>query len=191
MVNKFRENHPKRTCTKTYAKYSNYKLYLAEDFYHKCGYTDCSDFWFGGTNSFHIDHFIPWKNYPDRPELKTNYQNLVYCCSYVNILKSNDETAYIDPCNVDFNEHFARDISGNIIPVDQSASAKYMYKKLKLYLRRYQIVWMLDKIHSKMGRLKMAIENPKNTVIKDDLLKLNGELAMLMTEYIDYLKANQ
>lgn len=191
MANNFRENPPNRTFLKTYAKYGSYKPYLAKDFLNRCGYTDCPDFWFGGVNNFHIDHFIPWKNYPANPNLKTDYQNLVYCCSYVNILKSNDETSYIDPCNVDFNQHFTRDNLGNIQPLPLSIEANYMYKKLKLYMRRYQIIWTLENIFNKMSNLKKAIEKTKDSELKSDLLQANGELGMIMVEYLEYLKSNQ
>ena len=191
MANKFRENHPKRTFTKVYQQYVSYKPYLATDFFNRCGYTDCSDFWFGGVNNFHIDHFVPWKNYPANPKLKIDYQNLVYCCSYVNILKSNDETDYIDPCNVDFNNHFNWDVSGNIEPVATSTSANYMYKKLKLFMRRYQIIWMLDSILERMKKLESAIKNPNNLAVKTELQVLHSDLSMEMTSYIDYLKKNQ
>lgn len=191
MANKFREKHPQRTCVKVYENYGSYKSYLASDFFNRCGYTDCSDFWFGGTGNFHIDHFTPWKNYPKNPKLKNDYQNLVYCCSYVNILKSNDETNYIDPCNVDFNIHFTRDDSGNIFPVAESKAACYMYKRLKLFMRRYQIIWMLDTILAKMKKLENAIKNPDNVQIKADLKGLHSDLSIEMTNYIDYLRKNQ
>ena len=191
MTNKFRENHPKRTCTKTYSTYGAFKPHLAIDFLNRCGYTDCSDFWFGGPNNFHIDHFVPWKNYPAMPNLKTDYQNLVYCCSYVNILKSNDETDYIDPCNVDFNNHFTRDNIGNIFPVATSTAAVYMHKRLKLYLRRYQIIWMLDNILARMKKLNEAIKNPKNQNIKTNLQVLHSDLSAELTTYLDYLRGNQ
>lgn len=191
MANNFRENPPVRTFKKTYSSYGSYKPYLAKDFFNRCGYTDCSDFWFGGVNNFHIDHFLPWKNYPKLPALKTDYQNLVYCCSYVNILKSNDEISYIDPCNVDFNLHFKRDNIGNILPIAKSKEAKYMYKKLKLFMKRYQIIWTLDNIFRKMKLLKEAIEKTKDSELKNELLIANGELGMVMTEYLEYLRTNQ
>ena len=187
----FREKNPERTCTKKYVDYGSYKPYLATDFFNRCGYTDCSDFWFGGKNNFHIDHFVPWKSYPKKPELKNDYKNLIYCCSYVNILKSNDETNFIDPCNIDFNNHFTRDDKGNILPIITSSAAVYMYTKLKLYMRRYQIIWMLDNIRSKMKKLEDAINEPKNAAIKNELHILNSELSMELNKYIDYLKGNQ
>lgn len=191
MVNNFRNHHPKRTCTKTYKSYRLFKLDLAKDFQNRCGYTDSSDCWFGGAGNFHIDHFIPWKKYPAKPNLKTDYSNLVYCCSYVNILKSNDETDYIDPCDVDFNQHFSRDAIGNIIADKNSSSAQYMYKQLKLYLQRYQIVWMLDNINDRMEKLEAAINDPKNAQLKADLQGIHSELGVELRSYLKYLSAHQ
>lgn len=187
MANNFRNEHPKRTFEKTYAKYGSYKPHLAKDFFNRCGYTDCPDFWFGGTNNFHIDHFIPWKNYPDKPELKTDYKNLVYSCSYINILKSNDEGDYIDPCDVDFNSHFERDGLGNIIPKKESVHANYMFKQLKLYMKWYQIIWVLELLFEKMEKLQIVIEDTDEGDLKNDMLITQGQLAGLMLKYKKYL----
>jgi hypothetical protein len=164
---------------------------LSKDFEHRCGYTDCPDFWFGGKGNFHIDHFIPWKNYPAKPELKTDYTNLVYTCSYVNIIKSNDEGDYIDPCDTDFNLHFSRDNIGNIVPLPNSKAGNYMYKHLKLYMLRYQIIWMLDNLYQKMGKLKNAIEATPDGDLKNGLLITQGELSNLFLDYLGYLRKNQ
>ena len=188
MANNFRDIPPSRKCTKTFSNYRSFKPFIAVDFNRKCGYTDCSDFWFGGTSTFHIDHFKPWKKYP---KLKTNYSNLVYCCSYVNILKSDDEGDYIDPCNTDFNEHFERDNNGSIIPKKDSVEANYMYVKLKLNLRRYSLIWKLDEMFEKMKKLQLQINNPKNAVIKNDLKILHSDLSEEFTKYLEYLKAEQ
>lgn len=190
-MNKFREKSPCRTCKKNYTTYTKYKSALAKDFNNRCGYTDCSDLWFGGKNNFHIDHFLPWKKFPDRPALKTSYANLVYSSSYINILKSDDVGPYLDPCDTDFNDHFERDAIGNIIPKPTSTQAVYMYKKLKLYMRRYQIIWMLDRIHLKMKELDAAINKTKNQKLKRDLTLKAGQLGLLMSQYIDYLQKEQ
>ncbi len=186
MAIKFREISPSRNCTKVFSNYRRYKPYISEDFNHRCGYTDCSDFWFGGSNTFHIDHFKPWKKYP---ELKTDYSNLVYCCSYVNILKSDDEGSYIEPCDIDYNAHFERDDNGNIIP--KTVEAEYMYSKLKLFLKRYQIIWKLDQLLLSMKKLQTAIKDPRNISIEQDLKILHSDLATELTDYIGYLKGNQ
>lgn len=191
MANKFRQTAPIRTCKKTYANYESFKPYLAKDFNRRCGYTDCSDFWFGGSNNFHIDHFIPWKNYPKRPNLKTDYSNLVYSCSYVNILKSNDEGDYIDPCDNDFNDHFDRYDDGSIVPKAASIEANYMYKKLKLGMQRYRIIWLLDTILEKWAILNEAIKTESDDVLKENLKITQGELGNLIAEYLIYLKQEQ
>lgn len=188
MASNFRQNSPKRTCTKTYASYRSYKPFLATDFNSRCGYTDCPDFWFGGKNTFHIDHFKPFSKNPD---LATDYKNLVYCCSYVNILKSDDEGDYLDPCDIDFNEHFERDNDGSIIPKDSSKEAKYMFSKLQLNLSRYKFIWKLEEIHNRKIKLQLAIENPSNGKIKRDLLEIYYELDKEFTIYLKYLKSAQ
>jgi len=188
MANNFRDknNPPKRTCKKTYASYRSFKPYLADDFNSRCGYTDCPDSWFGGRRTFHIDHFKPKSI---NPNLETAYSNLVYCCSYVNILKSDDEGDYLDPCDVDYNEHFEREIDGSILPITNEA--KYMFKNLKLGMNRYKIIWMLDSLYIKMKKVKVLIEKEKNEELKNNLLITQGELANLLIEYWDYLTVSQ
>jgi hypothetical protein len=179
----FREIAPVRTYKDSHANYRDYKSYLAKDFNQKCGYTDCSDFWFGGKDNFHIDHFIPWKKHiADRPHLKTDYSNLVYCCSYVNIAKSDDEGHYIDPCNEDYNQHFQRENDGRIIPLTENA--RYMYKKMKLFLERYHIIWLLDQLDNKMDKIQKIIEMSDNQEAKDVYL----QLSFIFNNYRKYLK---
>ncbi|WP_276682547.1 hypothetical protein [Empedobacter brevis] len=188
MANNFRYQIPTRTFTKTYKIYRSYKIPLAKDFNYRCGYTDCPDFWFGGKNTFHIDHFRPFSK---NPALETEYSNLVYCCSYVNILKSDDEGDYLDPCNADFNSHFERDNDGRIVPKAESIEANYMFSKLKLNLRRYSLIWKLDEMFEKMKKLRNQINNPINAAIKNDLKILHSDLAEEFTTYLEYLKAEQ
>lgn len=188
MTNNFRNQTPVRTFTKTYKRYRSYKIHLAKDFNHRCGYTDCPDFWFGGKNTFHIDHFKPFSK---NPALETDYSNLVYCCSYVNILKSDDEGDYLDPCNTDFNIHFERDSDGVIVAKAESKEANYMFTKLKLNLRRYSLIWKLDDMFEKMIKLRNQINDPKNVKIKNDLKILHSDLAEEFITYLQYLKVEQ
>lgn len=188
MPNKFRNISPKRTCSKVYKSYKSFKPFLADDFNKRCGYTDCPDFWFGGKNNFHIDHFKPFSK---NPQLATEYSNLVYCCSYVNILKSDDEGDYIDPCDVDFNDHFKRGKGGEILPKDSSKEALYMHSKLNLGLSRYSLIWKLDEIYDRLFKLQNEIKNPKNKDIKNDLRIIHSELAEEFMTYLKYLKVNQ
>lgn len=182
----FRIAQPQRTCNVKYSNYRQYKSFLASDFNNRCGYTDCNDFWFGGKNNFHIDHFIPWKGKSNAEQLKCDYQNLVYCCSYVNIVKSNDEGSYLDPCNVDLNDHFYRDKLGCIFPRKTSLSAIYMYDKLRLYLKRYQIIWMLDQLEDRMNKL-YALE--ESVELSEDCRDLIVDLNREYIKYKKYLRA--
>jgi hypothetical protein len=188
MPNIFRNNNPKRTCKKSYSDYKKYKSFLREDFNRRCGYTDCCDHWFGGAKTFHIDHFKPKIKYPS---LVTSYSTLVYCCSYVNIQKADDEGKYLEPCDVDYNDHFERDDVGNILPKASSPQAMYMYTKLKLYLKRYQIIWMLEKVYERKIILGKLIENSSNNGVKNSLCQLYYELDKIFMEYYKYLSSEQ
>lgn len=185
----FRLYQPKRTCEKEYANYRTYKGYLRVDFNKRCGYTDCPDNWFGGARTFHIDHFLPKKKYP---ELENDYSNLIYSCSYVNILKSDDEENFLDPCKEDFNKYFYRTNQGEIKVVEASKAAVYMYNKLQLYLQRYSIIWRLEKIHSTLKELhvhrkELSKENENYSKIVELIVELDDQLNI----YIDYLAAHQ
>lgn len=185
-VKQFRITKPIRTYSgKELTDYKGYKKFLVNDFHERCGYTDCSHFWFGGKTTFQIDHFRPKSIYP---ALETKYLNLVYSCSYVNRAKSIDDSVnYIDPCDVDYNLHFYRDELGNIFPFKKSDAAQYMYKKLKLYLKRYSIIWMLEQLTEKKELLKKHIQESGNQDAKDLYL----ELDYMFMDYIKYLKAEQ
>jgi uncharacterized protein (TIGR02646 family) len=176
----FRSIAPERTYTGAELNdYRRYKEALEKDFNEKCGYTDCQQSWFGGKSNFQIDHFKPKSIYP---ELITKYSNLIYSCSYVNRAKSDDDGDYIDPCDGDYNMHFHRDTLGNIYPNESSATAKYMYKRLKLYLKRYSIIWMLEQLELKMQYLKERVEVTNN----DEAKELFVAIAF---KYLDYKKS--
>lgn len=175
----FRDIHPTRTYVgEEFKDYRSYKDALEADFNMRCGYSNCQQDWFGGKRNFQIDHFKPKSKHP---ELETEYSNLVYSCSYVNRAKSDDIGNYLDPCDVNYNKHFFRDELGNIYPVENSEEAKFMYRKLKLYLKRYSIIWMLEQLESRMDRLRTLIEQTGDENAK--------ELFIAITfKYMDYKK---
>ena len=183
---KFRSTSPRRTCTKTYASYKSYKPFLATDFNNRCGYTDCQERWLGGKNTFHIDHFKPHSLFPS---LKQEYSNLVYSCSYVNILKSDDDPEnYLDPCVEDLNQHFYRDSSGTIFPFDNSPRAVYMHKNLKLGLARYGFIWLIENCYDMMKKLQVQVATlPEDSPKKKELKDLHFEFSTEFTKYFDYL----
>lgn len=182
----FRKTSPQRTCKKSYKRYQSFKSHLKTDFNSRCGYTDCHDKWFGGITTFHIDHFVPLKR---NPALRTTYDNLVYSCSYVNILKSDDDPVnYLDPCNEEYNDHFYRDKLGAIYPVPSSSKANYMHRKLKLGLARYQIIWLIDSLYDCMKELrKLADSLPSGSTAEQDAKNLHFQLSGEFEKYFDYL----
>lgn len=158
--------------------YRGYKSHLRNDFKKKCGYTNCIDDWFGGVSTFQIDHFLPQSKYPN---LKSKYSNLIYSCSYVNRAKSNDHGNYLDPCDEDYNAHFFRNEQGEILPVNTSVKAVYMHKRLKLYLKRYSIIWILEQLEKRMETLRTLIENTDDENAK-------RLFVMITMKYMDYKK---
>lgn len=184
--NPFRELIPLRSCTKKFSSYSSYKNYLAADFNNRCGYTDSHHRWFGGISTFHIDHFKPHKKFP---ALAAEYSNLVYACSYVNILKSDDDpNNYLDPCTVNYNQHFFRSTSGTIHANASSPQAVYMHKKLKLGLARYQVIWLLEKCDKSMEQLEALAEKlPSGSAEELAVKNLYFELGKEFRAHLNYL----
>lgn len=176
MRHPFRIQIPVRTYKGHRADYHAYKDKLAVDFNHRCGYTDCQDHWFGGQRTFQIDHLKPWSKYPDR---KTDYKNLVYCCSYVNRAKWDDDSPnYLDPCDSDFNEHFYRDDDGIIWGA--SVQGQYMVKRMCLSLRRYAIMWNLERLEDRIEKLR---------ILSDRKPEIKPILADVLLTYYDYIKS--
>ena len=179
----FRETTPVRSYAgKELKDYKRYKDVLEKDYNERCGYTDCHQVWFGGKRNFQIDHFKPKSIHP---ELETKYSNLVYSCSYVNRAKSDDTGTYIDPCDENYNEHFYRDSLGNIYPLENSVVGKYMYKKLKLYLKRYSIIWILEQLEIKKEHLRKLIEETKD----EEAMQLYVAIDFKYMDYKKHLKA--
>jgi HNH endonuclease len=189
-VHPFRTSAPARTYSGAdLASYQKYKKQLALDFRKRCGYTDCPDFWFGGMNAFHIDHRKPKSKHP---HLERKYSNLIYACSHVNQAKSNDDAdEYLDPCDVEYNDHFGRDAEGNIVPLPGSQEAGYMYTKLKLYLQRYGIIWTLETLEAKLDELRTLLGRVADSQVRSELLEQHLKVTTKFFEYKAYLAANQ
>lgn len=200
-MKEFRDRHPVRSASvPTRTDYRDYREQLAADFNNRCGYTDCHHRWFGV--KFHVDHFAP--QHPDVPDekkqafksLSNDYSNLVYACPQVNIAKSNDWASdlptepildgkgYLDPC-MNFNEHFYRTDGGGILPKEGDVVALYMWKKLKLYLRRYEIYWRLELLYTNLKKLKAIREANLDA---RELSEINAAMADLAAELVCYLE---
>lgn len=174
------------------AKYSLYKSDLRLDFYKSCGYCGTSDFYSGGQTGFHIDHFAPKSKFDG---LKNSYHNLVYSCPICNIGKSNDwpgsdpkvsfvgSVGYVDPCCNTYDHHLSRDASGRIVPL--TPLGEYIYNKMKLYLKRRQICWLVDKMETQLNSLRIIIENNPDDSEK---LQMFFDLTVQYLRYTGLLK---
>ena len=185
MSKQFRKTTPVRTFKKTYTNYRTYKPYLRSDFNGRCGYTDCPDQWFGGSKCFHIDHFKPKSKFPD---LENHYSNLVYSCSYVNILKTDDIDGMLDPCSAEFNDAFYRDKHGYICANPKSANAVFMHRKLKLGLERYRIVWTLDMLKETLQTLSSVVTSSHTQFSDEEARETMLLFAALNNEFFQYFK---
>ena len=198
----FRKINPSRTYTgPAKGHYRDYRAELAQDFNGRCAYTDCSHKWWA--DGFHIDHFAPKKPKLTDPGQLAAFQarehlytNLVYACPQVNRAKSNDWPSedpdvnvvegrgYIEPCS-DFNQHFERTDTGAIVPRAGDTVAAYMWQKLRLYLRRYELYWRIDEISlrtKELLRLRDVLILP--AVDRAELVEAIADLAQEQTNYL-------
>lgn len=188
-----RKTIPKRTCSETYASYRSYKPFLQEDFNGRCGYCDDLDIHCGGKDVFHIEHFRPHSR-PEFEHLKHDYNNLVYACPYCNRAKSNDWPAgdseqtvvdgrgYVDPCDVDYENHLTRQDDGRILP--QTAVGSYMFEHLKLGLRRHQLAWVYEQLEVLLRELTTELRNfDGNPNLPQKLSKHHLELTYEFLKY--------
>jgi hypothetical protein len=177
------------------SNYSHYKGELREDFIKTCGYCGTPDFYSGGRAGFHIDHFAPKSKFA---HLKNTYTNLVYACPICNIGKSNDwpgddpavsfvaDSGYVDPCDPQYHVHLARSEDGKIVPLTQLG--QYICKKLKLHLRRRQIIWLMEKMQSQQVALSEVVKAKGATDAKDEMLAL-CELVQEYSRYMGILRS--
>ncbi len=190
----FRNITPKRTCAHKYKEYSAYKPYLRSDFSKRCGYCDDIDTLCGGARGFHIDHFRPRSPFN---HLSNEYNNLVYACPYCNGAKSNDWPSgkediavlddgrgYIDPCDLDFDKHFERHNNGRIRP--KTEIGKYMYKQLKLGLRRHQLAWAREQLGNSLRELLDELEKTELDSNTPVVVEAKNHLTRLIAEFFKY-----
>lgn len=193
-MHKLRERTPKRrTSPREVSRYNEYKKNLREDFNARCGYCDDEDIW-TGKRFFHVDHFVPQKH------LKTisdkEYSNLVYSCPYCNTHKGSDwptkdehlhnngREGYVDVCLPQYDAQFYRTPGGEIF--SRTDLGEYMYRKLKLFLRRHAVIWKLCKINVQIEEIKKILEEEKDPDLKEkhyNLLDKYWEYTHQLEEY--------
>ncbi|WP_375199891.1 HNH endonuclease [Lysinibacillus sp. RS11] len=174
---------------------SSNKKRLAVDFYNKCGYCGDHDIYSGGYNVYHVEHFAPKEKFG---ELEFTYDNLLYSCPYCNIAKSNKwigktskeavvgNKGFVDPCTDEYDIHLGRDIDGKIIY--KTSLGQYIHEELKLYLKRHEILFNLEKIRMKRKALKEKIEfREKNNQDYKDLEIIYKDLSAVFCDYYELI----
>ena len=146
------EKKPVRDYSGTsYKTYGKYKPFLRKNFNKRCGYCDGLDVYAGGSRGFQIDHFKPKKTFPD---LETEYSNLVYSCPYCNRAKWDywrDNKGFVDPCSDSYSEILFRNEKGQI--KYENEQGQYIYEHLKLYIRRHELIWIIEKLKKQSDKL--------------------------------------
>lgn len=79
---------------------------------------------------------------------------------------------------------------GCIYPQQECEQAIYMYKKLKLYLARYSIIWILEQLELKLQKLFSLKENIKKKENIDEINSVIADLSSSFFEYKQYLNNN-
>lgn len=172
------------------ANYSDYFDELKVDFKSRCGY--CGSFDKRRNNDFEIDHFIPQRVLKDT---KPNaYKNLVYSCKSCNRSKSGkwisddeapsfiNDKGFIDPCEKEYDTHFIRHSSGDIIW--NSDHGKWIYRELALFNIQHTIFWLLEDVRNSITECKRIIDTKGKTPELNDSLVA---LYMIEESFLDKL----
>lgn len=169
-IKDFKTHTIARSTPPHYEEYKKYKPYLENDFCNRCAYCNLSDKRI--TTPFEIDHFIPEVAFKEtNPELKTDYNNLIYSCKKCNgtkggkfkgDLSSQNPTneLFYDPVSVDYNIIFFRNELGAIDSDDPKG--KEMIKLLKLYRPIHILGWLCEEIDATADKLEIAIKHENN-----------------------------
>ena len=121
-----------------YDGYSSYRPWLRDEFTFRCVYCLVREEWGRLTGEFDLDHFQPQAN---RPDLATEYENLVYACHPCNVRKSDTET--FSPENCMTKDQVRVYPSGRIEGV--SLQAQGIIAKLGLNspkFRKWRLIWI-------------------------------------------------
>lgn len=172
--------------------WSEHKPDLREDFHSHCGYCGSYD---GYRHTwFEVDHFIPKSLLEDKMS-NVEYSNLVYSCKFCNNNKSSkwpskdiaianiDNKGFIDPCDVEFDNHFKRTEDGGIIWT--SELGKWMWKyAFKFDERNYSIklLWEVNQLRKLI--LAYALELSKLDEDTEEYQKVKNIAGDLSIKYV-------
>jgi hypothetical protein len=88
-------SHVRRHGPAGWKNYGRYRPWLRDEFSFRCVYCLIREPWIDMRRGYQIDHFVPQKL---RPDLKADYDNLLYLCAHCNNLKG--AALLPDPCVV-------------------------------------------------------------------------------------------
>jgi hypothetical protein len=91
--------HVRRHGPAGWADYRRYRPWLRDEFSFRCVYCLNRERWMDVRRGYQIDHFVPQKI---RPDLRADYDNLLYLCAACNNLKG--AVLLPDPCVVALSE---------------------------------------------------------------------------------------
>ena len=169
---------------------------MEKDFKHRCAYCNMKDE-IVKPLPFQVDHYIPEDAFKNvRPELKTDYENLMYACPKCNSKKRkkykgniNDKKIenelFYNPVETDYNEIFYRDEHGKILSSDKKGNE--MIVMLHLYSPVHQIAWILDEIQQVQEKIKNKIQSNEN-MSEEKKQKLQEAHYKLLDYYVEMLQ---
>ncbi|KAF2082011.1 HNH endonuclease [Flavobacterium sharifuzzamanii] len=172
-----------------YAKYTQYKKILKEDFKRRCAY--CHDLDNYRIRSFAIDHFVPRKPINFVTTIPPNkYENLIYSCSYCNRAKwnkwptdkedeeNNGSIGFIKPTNTAYKDLFFRNPNGRIIPVANNILAVHIKDELLLWHPIHSLMWRIEKLM----KLEEKVRSKLQAINNDELNAIHHRITTEITD---------
>lgn len=130
--------HVRRHGPLGYADYASYRPWLRDEFAFRCVYCLRREAWCGVFGAFALDHFLPVKH---RPDLRTEYANLLYVCGPCNLRKG--ERSVPDPLAHALSNHLLVHADGRIEA--RSRECQQIVRVLQLDARdlvEYRALWI-------------------------------------------------
>jgi len=128
-----------------YSKHGPYRDWLRDEFRFRCVFCLMREQWSPVKGSYDIDHFQPQML---RPDLVTEYSNLLYACHTCNLGKSSRLVP--DPARCIYGECLGVDDDGSVYPLDENgeilideldldATSRVAFRKLWLDIIRMAV----------------------------------------------------
>jgi len=105
--------HVRRHGPAGWLDYRRYRPWLRDEFSFRCVYCLYRERWMDVRRGYQIDHFVPQKF---RPDLRTDYDNLLYLCAACNNYKG--AVLLPDPCQVPLCECLRFNDDGTVEALD-------------------------------------------------------------------------